>query len=128
MKKSSGRLSRKHSPIRSDHQREKRFRAIDFPVEAILNLDSTRPHPALSQKMRLAEQGVSGFPVGLSAQCEAYRSAFTPEQEFCLQLRRAGDLEARQSMIEHTLRLVVSIAKPILGWGVPLPDLLRRGT
>ena len=41
--------------------------------------------------------------------------------------RSSGDFEARQRLIEHHLRLVVSIAKNYLGRGVPLPDLIEKG-
>jgi RNA polymerase nonessential primary-like sigma factor len=53
---------------------------------------------------------------------------FTPEQEFETATRaRAGDFAARQSMIEHNLRLVVSIAKGYMGRGVPMSDLIEEG-
>ena len=56
------------------------------------------------------------------------RKLFTAEEEFeCATRARAGDFAARQSMIEHNLRLVISIAKAYSGRGVPLSDLIDEG-
>ncbi len=53
---------------------------------------------------------------------------FSASEEFDVAMRvKAGDFAARQSMIEHNLRLVISIAKGYMGRSVPLSDLIEEG-
>lgn len=56
------------------------------------------------------------------------RRLLTPEQEqHFATLAKQGDFPARQVMIEHNLRLVVSIAKHYVNRGVVLLDLVEEG-
>ena len=84
--------------------------------------------PAGSQPLAL------GFPVNLG-NIEAYISAvnhlplLTQEEELSLarRLRSENDLAAAQALIVSHLRLVVSIARGYLGYGLPHADLIQEG-
>ncbi len=72
-------------------------------------------------------------PVG---NLEAYISAvhrlpmLTPEQEHSLavRLRDEGDLTAARELVMSHLRLVVSISRQYLGYGLPHADLIQEGS
>jgi RNA polymerase primary sigma factor len=52
----------------------------------------------------------------------------THEEEIDLSKRaKAGDREARRTLIEKNLRLVVSVAKKHRGYGLPFEDLIQEG-
>jgi len=57
-----------------------------------------------------------------------HNALLSPQEELrYARLARQGDFHARQTMIEHNLRLVVNIAKHYVNRGVALPDLIEEG-
>ncbi len=92
--------------------------AIEFIAPAALD--------ALAKEAQAGDESADALAVYLRGVRRT--ELFTPQEEFEAATRaRAGDFAARQSMIEHNLRLVVSIAKGYMGRGVPMADLIEEG-
>ena len=94
--------------------------ATEYPAQAATDLVAES----------VLDEAVGGSADALSVYLRGVRRTelFTAEEEFAVATRaRAGDFDARQSMIEHNLRLVVSIAKGYAGRGVPMADLIEEG-
>lgn len=116
----------------ADHDLAGHIPESDLPGVTDEQADLSTDPAALQALDLLGQDGVAGDESvdALSLYLRGVRRTelFTPQQEFETATRaRAGDFEARQSMIEHNLRLVVSIAKGYMGRGVPMADLVEEG-
>ncbi|EIA1590710.1 sigma-70 family RNA polymerase sigma factor [Vibrio parahaemolyticus] len=60
-------------------------------------------------------------------QIEKYRLLTKEEEFFYVRRAQKGDKIAREQMINSHLRLIVNIAKPYQGRGVPLLELIEKG-
>jgi RNA polymerase nonessential primary-like sigma factor len=114
-------------PLRADNLEPNPALALENIAQAATDFVA-KELPAAATRL-VASEGAEGSDA-LSAYLHGIRRTplFTASQEHDMAVRAAaGDFAARQSMVEHNLRLVVSVAKAYLGRGVPLADLVEEG-
>ena len=88
-----------------------------------------------NQALALNNRELASLGSGSIGSIESYISSvnqipmLTPEQEkdYAERLQYHGDLQAAQSLVMSHLRLVVSIARQYLGYGLPHADLIQEG-
>ena len=86
-------------------------------MQAATTLPVTVPMPMAAGSLEAYIQTVNRFPI-LSAE---------EERRLALRLREHDDLEAARQLVLSHLRLVVSVARGYLGYGLPHADLVQEG-
>jgi len=86
-------------------------------MQAVMSLPMTLPAPISAGSIDAYIQAVNRIPM-LSAE---------DEQTLATRLREKNDLEAAGQLVLSHLRLVVSVARGYLGYGLPHADLIQEG-
>ncbi|HUK05111.1 MAG TPA: RNA polymerase sigma factor RpoH [Burkholderiales bacterium] len=86
-------------------------------MQTAISLPKTLPALVSAGSIESYIQAVNRFPM-LSAE---------KERELAVRLRERNDLEAARELVLSHLRLVVSIARGYLGYGLPHADLIQEG-
>jgi len=86
-------------------------------MQPVMSLPMALPVPASAGSIEAYVQAVNRIPM------------LTPEDEraLALRLRQHNDLEAARRLVLSHLRLVVSVARSYLGYGLPHADLIQEG-
>ena len=86
-------------------------------MQSAVALPMTLPAPLSAGSIDAYIQAVQRMPM-LTAE---------KEHELALRLRGQNDLEAARELVLSHLRLVVSVARGYLGYGLPHADLIQEG-
>ena len=89
--------------------------------------DSTALVPAASHALSLSPHGLGNLDAYIQAAQRAPMLSAEDETRLARRLRDDGDIDAAGQLVMSHLRLVISVARGYLGYGLPHADLIQEG-